>query len=182
VAAGAAGHVQAEAGVVQGGVLVSGLGAPEAGLGRTPGQDPVEGDPGPDLPAGPGSPGSGRDAEAQPADPVRGQAQVPFPLDEGLANQAQRPLLQVAKPPVEELGGAAAGPRPPVPPLDQGDPQAPERRVPGHPGPVDPAAHHQEIVMLLAEPPPFRPVQEGDTHREAHRPRFPGRPAAILGP
>jgi hypothetical protein len=50
---------------------------------------------------------------------------------------------------MKELRGPAARSRGPVVPLDQRDPEPPERGVPRHPCPVDPASHNEQIVVFL---------------------------------
>ena len=162
---GGLGHGQGEAGVVDPGVVVEEPGrqpAPvEVGheLERLPlrqplvqladpgaaggvvhpqgGADPPGVGPGPGLARHPG--GEHRDEEGERLDQVGGEAQEPLPLGQGLVDEAELLLLEVAQPAVDELGRPRRRAGGEVAPLDEGRPQAPAGGVEGDAGAGDPA-------------------------------------------
>ncbi len=76
---------------------------------------------------------------------MRSVPQQPAPLVQGLVDQADVALLQVAQPSVDELGGLRRGARREVVSLDQGDAQPSAGGVQGDAAPGDAASHHEQV-------------------------------------
>src|SRR5207247_11108327 len=68
-----------------------------------------------------------------------------------LEHQAHVPLLEVAEPAMNQLGGPARGARGEVAALDERHPEPAHRRVARDAGAVAPAAHPEDIERLAAE-------------------------------
>ena len=66
-------------------------------------------------------------------------------LGQGLVDEAELPLLEVAEAAVDELGGLRRGPRGQVAALDQGGAQAPGGGVEGDAGAGDAAADDEDV-------------------------------------
>ncbi|MCW0423200.1 hypothetical protein NB713_001143 [Xanthomonas sacchari] len=89
-----------------------------------------------------------RQQEAERPDDVRGQPQQHLALGQGLADQGELVLLQVAQAAMDQLGAGAGGMRGQVVALAQAHRQAAAHRVAGDAHAVDAATDHQHIVDL----------------------------------
>ena len=96
--------------------------------------------------------GEDGDEEGQHVDQVGRRAAEDLALAQGLVDEADLPLLQVAQPPVDQLGRLARGARGEVVALDQGGAQAPRGGVEGHPHPGDAAADDQDVEGAVGQP------------------------------
>ena len=118
-------------------------------------------DPHPDAqPRAPDSvPAVDGEQEAERSHAVRSQACQAPALVQRLAHESQVPVLQVAQAPVDQLRGRGRGGAGPVALLDQGDPQAAQRRVVGRPRTIDAATDDEQIVRTLLQ------LMEATLHR-----------------
>jgi hypothetical protein len=91
------------------------------------------------------------DDEGKRADEVRRQGDHQLTLEQGLADQAEVELLEVAQAAVDELAGAAGGARGVVGLLDQRDAVAAGGGIESDAGAGDPAADHDEVEGVAAQ-------------------------------
>ena len=92
-----------------------------------------------------------RHEHRQRPDEVRRELDQDRALEQGLADQAEIEVLEVAKAAVHELRRAARCARREVLALDQSDAVAAGRRVEGDAGAGDPSADHDQVVLVLGE-------------------------------
>ena len=79
-------------------------------------------------------------------DQVRGELEKQGALTQGLVNQPELELLQVADPPVDQLGGATRGALGKIILLEKDDGKTSQTRVASYAGSIDTAADHREVV------------------------------------
>jgi hypothetical protein len=89
-----------------------------------------------------------RDQQAVGSDQVRCGVQQALALPEGLADQADLAVLQVADPAVDEAAGGARGAGAQVLGVDQDGAQPAQDGVPGGRRAVDSGADHDEVCIL----------------------------------
>ena len=82
---------------------------------------------------------------------MRRQPQQPGTLRERLAHEADLHLLEVPQPAVDQAAGARRRPDRDVVLLDQRHAHAATRGVEQGPGPDDPAAHDQQVPVLVGK-------------------------------
>ncbi len=121
-------------------------------------------------------PVEGGDDHGQRPDEVGGQVDHELPFQQGLADQPEIELLQVAQTTVNELGGAAARTGGEIRLFDQADAVAARRGVEGDPGAGDPAADDEDIEALALE------SLEGATASDHEASGYPGVTASGSGP
>ena len=93
----------------------------------------------------------GGDDQPQRADQVRGERHEQLALEQGLADQAQVEVLQVAQAAVDELARAAGGAAGIVGLLDERDRVSARGGVERHAGAGDPAADHDDVEGVRAQ-------------------------------
>src|SRR5438094_1194893 len=98
-----------------------------------------------------------RDEERQHADQVGSVLEQALALGEVLVDERELPLLEVAQPSVDQLGGLRRRAGREIAALDQRGTQTARGGVEGHPGPGDAASDHEEVEVLLGH------SGEGDT-------------------
>ncbi|MPM57096.1 hypothetical protein SDC9_103914 [bioreactor metagenome] len=91
-----------------------------------------------------------RPEEGLGLDQVRGRGgQQQAAFLEGLGDQLEVQLVEVAQPAVDELAGAARGALAPVAGLDDSGAQAPGRGIEGDPGAGDTSTDHEDVELLV---------------------------------
>ena len=110
--------------------------------------------------------GQDRDEERQRADQVGRQLAQPLALGQGLVDQDDLPLLEVAQPAVDELGALRRRARGQVALVDEGRAEPPRRGVEGHADARDPAPHDQDVERLAGQAPQHGGAVEGDRRHD----------------
>ncbi len=109
-----------------------------------------------------------RDEEREDAHEVRRVLERALALVQGLVDEADLTLLEVAQATVHELGALRARARREVVALDQRGAQAPAGGVERHPGAGDATTDHQDVELLVAQPADGRrPLERRPTDRLA---------------
>src|SRR5262249_42677675 len=111
-------------------------------------------------------------------DEVRGVAQEPAALAQGLADEADVAEFEVAEPAVDELGGGAAGAGGEVALVDEADAEPAEGGVQRDAGAGDAAAEEEEVEGVAGGGAGARPHRVMAAGRGAGRRAVPGGPAA----
>src|ERR671914_2417285 len=90
------------------------------------------------------------DQEAERPDQVRGYVQEPLAVPQRFPDQGDLEVLQVAEAAVDQASRPARRPARDVPLVEQKDPEAAHRGVPGDPGPVDAGADDDQVEGIVA--------------------------------
>ena len=102
----------------------------------------------PELPRGHARASIRREEKRQRPDEVRGDREQHAPLAARLEHQAERPLLQVAQPAVDQARGVRRGPAAEVALVHERRADTAQRRIAGDTGARDAAADHQQVHRL----------------------------------